>query len=170
MIRPRRDRAPRDLGLGRLSHSLGTSGDGAIVQWSAVVRDPPRPIDPFFHLHLGRPDVVADLIELPMVGYGPIAVQDARDRADGDRQIVLQKLIRRLQRRDLCQPQLLDQSIPDGLKEPLHPTLRLWRVSRDQLNRQLAHATSILKLTFSGVRRFEGLPGSDERARRGFRP
>jgi hypothetical protein len=163
-----------------------------------VVGDPHRSIDPFFHLHLGRLDVVADLIKLPVVGYGPIAAQDARGfeaetpvqvaargtgpmeigrlrRRDGkapvvDRQIVLQKLIRRLQRRDLCQPQLLDQSILDGLKEPLHPTLRLRRVSRGQLNRQLAHATSIRKLTFSGVRRFEDLPGSDARARRGFRP
>jgi hypothetical protein len=48
-----------------------------------------------------------------------------------DRQIVLQKLIRRLQRRNLCQPQLLDQSILDGLREPLHPTLRLGGVGRD---------------------------------------
>jgi hypothetical protein len=109
-----------------------------------VVGDPHRSIDPFFHLHLGRPDVVADLIELPVVGYGPIAAQDARGfeaetpvqvaargtvpmeigrlrRRDGntpvvDRQITLQKLIRRLQHRDRCQRQLLDQSILDGLK------------------------------------------------------
>jgi hypothetical protein len=57
MCRGRLDRTPRDVGLGGLSHSLGTSGDGLIVQWSAVVRDPHRPINPFFHLHMGRPDI-----------------------------------------------------------------------------------------------------------------
>ena len=55
MSQGRLDRTPRDLGLERLSHSLGTSGDGVIVQWSAVVRDPHRPIHPFLDYDVGRP-------------------------------------------------------------------------------------------------------------------
>ena len=59
-------------------HLDRSRGNGLIRERLAVVGDPHRSIDPFFHLHLGRPDVVADLIELPVVGYGPIAAQDAR--------------------------------------------------------------------------------------------
>ena len=56
----------------------GPRGNGLIRERLAVVGDPHRPIDPFFHLHLGRPDIVADLIELPVMGHGPIAAQDTR--------------------------------------------------------------------------------------------
>ena len=55
-----------------------------------------------------------------------------------DRQIALQKLIRRLQRGDVREPHLLDHPILKGLKEPLHPPLRLRRVGRDQFDPQLA--------------------------------
>ena len=69
MSRGRLDRTPRDLGLGRLSHSLGTSGDGVIVQWSAVVRDPHRPIHPLFDHDVGRSDIGSHLIELPVARH-----------------------------------------------------------------------------------------------------
>jgi len=51
MSRGRLDRTPRNLGLGRRSHSLGASGDGMIVQWLAVVHDPHRPIHPLVDHH-----------------------------------------------------------------------------------------------------------------------
>ena len=65
-----------------------------------------------------------------------------------DRQIALQKPIRLLQGRHPCQPQLFDQSILEGLKEPLHPSLRLGRVGRDQLDSQLGQRPSILTRGF----------------------
>lgn len=66
------DRTLRDVGLGKLSHSLGTSGDGVRVQWSAVVRDPYRPIHPLFDQDVGRSDMGAHLIELPVVRHRPV--------------------------------------------------------------------------------------------------
>ena len=36
-----------------------------IVESTAVVRAPPRPIDPVFHLHVGGPEMVVDLIAPP---------------------------------------------------------------------------------------------------------
>ena len=75
MSRGRLDRTPRDLGLGRRSHSLGTSRDGVIGQWSAVVRDPHRPIHSLFDHDVGRPDIGSHLIELPVVRHRPVAAQ-----------------------------------------------------------------------------------------------
>jgi len=54
------------------------------------------------------------------------------------RQIALQAPIRRLQGRAPCQPPRFDQSILDGLKEPLHPPLSRQRVGRDQRDPQFA--------------------------------
>ncbi len=107
-------------------------------------------------------DRVVNLIEAPLVRDGEILAQAAgcldaqapvqlAARGTGamqigglgwlngkalivDRQIARQKLIRRLERGDVCEPHLLDHPILKGLKEPLHPPLRLWGVGRDQLN------------------------------------
>ena len=78
MIRPRRDWASwwvNRLGLNRLH---GPSRDGVIDQRPARVCHPHRPIHPFLHLHMGRPDVGLYLIEVPVVRHRPVAAQDAR--------------------------------------------------------------------------------------------
>ena len=75
MRRGRFERTPRDLGLGRRSHALGTSGDGVIVQWPAIVGHPHRSIHPFFDEDVGRPDIGPHLIELPVVGHRPVTAQ-----------------------------------------------------------------------------------------------
>lgn len=72
MSRGRLDRTPRDLGLGRLSHSLGTSGDGVIVQWPAIVGDPHCPIHSVFDYDVGRSDIRPHLIEVPVVDHRPV--------------------------------------------------------------------------------------------------
>ena len=110
------------------------------VERSTVVGHPHRPIHPFLHLHMGRPDVGLYLIAVPVVRHRPVPAQAPgrleaqapvqfaarrtgpmqirgldREAPGVDRQIAVQKPIRRLQGRDPCQPQLLDQSILDGL-------------------------------------------------------
>jgi len=166
MSRGRLDRTPRDLGLGRLSHSLGASGEGVIVQWLAVGCDPHRPTHPLFDHDVGRSDIGSHRIELPVVRHRPVAAQapcglnaqapvqlaarrtgpmqiSGLRRRNGealivDRQIARQELIRRVQRGDAREPHLLDHPILKGLKEPLHPPLGLGGVGREQLDSQLA--------------------------------
>ena len=62
MVRPRRDQAPGVVDRSRLH---GTRRDDVIVERPAFVGDPHRPIDPFFHQHVGGPEGVVDLIEPP---------------------------------------------------------------------------------------------------------
>ena len=38
-----------------------------------LVRDPHGPIHTLFHEHVGCPDIGPHLIELPVVGYGPVS-------------------------------------------------------------------------------------------------
>jgi hypothetical protein len=113
-----------------------------------------------------RPDITPHLIELPVMGSRPVTAQasgrlKAQDavqllvcrtgvmlirslrRLNGkapivDRQIARQELIRRIQRGDIREPHLLDHPILNGVKEPLHPSLGLGGVGRDQLDSQLA--------------------------------
>ena len=162
MSRGRLDRMPRDLGLGRLSHSLGTSGDGVIVQWSAVVRAPHRPIHPLFDHDVGRSDIGSHLIERSVVRPRPVLAQAAgrleaqaavqlpvcrtgamqigglgwldRTALVVERQPLLQEAIRGLDRGDARSAQLFHQAILQWLEQPLHPPLRLRRVGRDQLD------------------------------------
>ena len=164
MSRGRLDRTPRDLSLGGRSHSLGTSGDGVIVQWAAVGRDPHRPIHPVFDYDVGRPDIGPHLIEAPVVGHRPVTAQapcglDTQDtvqtparwlqpmqigglgRLDReapivDRQPRLQEPIRGLDRGNARQSQLFHEAILHRLEQPLHPPLRLRGVGRDQLDPQ----------------------------------
>jgi hypothetical protein len=63
----------RRLRCCRASRACGDAGIGAHV---ALMHHAQRPIDPFFHDHLCCPHVGLDLIELPLVGHGPIAPQD----------------------------------------------------------------------------------------------
>ena len=108
-----------------------------------MVRHPHRPIHPFFDHDVGRPDIGPHLIEVPVVGHRPVTAQapgrlEAQDavqlaaRRTGamqigglrwlngeapivDRQIALQELIRRVQRGDVREPQLLDHPILKGV-------------------------------------------------------
>ncbi len=41
------------------------------VERATVVGHPHRPIHPFLHLHMGRPDVGLYLIEVPVVRHRP---------------------------------------------------------------------------------------------------
>ena len=47
--------------------------DGLIPERPAVVGHPHYPIHSVFDDDVGRPDIAPHLIELPMVGYGPIS-------------------------------------------------------------------------------------------------
>ena len=135
MIRPRRDRAPRSMNLLGLNRLHGPSRDLMKVKRATVVGHLHRPIHPFLHLHLGRPDVGLNLIEVPVVRHRPVRAQTsgrlkAQDavqisvRRTGamqigdlgllngeppvvDRQIVIQELIRRVQRGDVRETHLL---------------------------------------------------------------
>jgi hypothetical protein len=139
MRRGRLDWTPRDLDLGGRSHSLGTSENGVIAQWAAVVRDPHRPLHPFFDHDVGRPDIGPHLIAVSVVGprpgtthapcgceaQAPVEIAARRTGAmqiggpgwlNGeapmvDRQIALQKRIGRVRRRDIREPQLLEHPI-----------------------------------------------------------
>ena len=99
------------------------------VKRATVVDHLHRPIHPFRHLHMGRPDVDLYLIEVPVVRHRPVTAQTsgrlkAQDvvqlpvRWTGmmqigdlgllngeppvvDRQIAIQELIRRVQRGDV---------------------------------------------------------------------
>jgi hypothetical protein len=62
-LRPRRLAEPR--------------GNGLIRERLAVGDDLHHPIVPFFHLHLGRSDIVAELIELLTVRHRPITAEDS---------------------------------------------------------------------------------------------
>ena len=75
MIQPRRDRAPWWVNLLGLNRLHGPSRDGVIDQRPALVRHPHRPIHPFLHLHMGRPDVGLYLIEVPVVRHRPVTAQ-----------------------------------------------------------------------------------------------
>ena len=125
---------PAELRL-RYCRTYRTVGDQVIVEHVAPMREAQRSIDPFFYDHLCRPHGSLDLIEGSVVGDGPIAPQDARrlaaqdaiqfaasrprsmqisglGRPHGeapivDRQIAFQERIRRIQRGDLREPQLL---------------------------------------------------------------
>ena len=44
-------------------HARRTSGDRLKVERPPLVGDPHRPVHPFFHLHVRRPNRVVDLIE-----------------------------------------------------------------------------------------------------------
>lgn len=78
MCQFRFDGMPWGCGWGEGPHPDRSRGNGLIRERLAVVGDSHRSIDPLFHLHLGCPDVVADLIKLPVVGDGPITAQDVR--------------------------------------------------------------------------------------------
>ena len=54
-----------------------------IVPWSAVVRDPHRPIHPLFDHDVGRSDIGSHLIELPVVRHRPVTAQ-APGRLDAE--------------------------------------------------------------------------------------
>jgi hypothetical protein len=149
MIRPRRDRAPgwgHRLGRDRL---YGPRRDRVKVERPTLVRDPQGPLYALFHQHMGRPHIGPHLIEVPVVRHRPITAQassgfDAQalveiaarrtgamqigglGRRNGEapivaRQIARQELIRRRQRGNVREPQLLDHPILKGFKEPLHP-------------------------------------------------
>ena len=126
-----------------------------------LMRDPHGPIHERFHQHMGSPDRLVNLIGSPLIRIGEVLAQAAgrltaqdavqlpvcrtgampisglcrrhRNAPGVDRQIALQKPIRRLQSRAPCQPPLLDQSILHRLEQPLHPPLRLRGMDRDQL-------------------------------------
>jgi hypothetical protein len=132
----RRDRALWERDPGRRRHAQRTRDDGLVCERSALVSHPHRPIHPFFDHDVGRPDIGPHLIELPVMGHRPVTAQapcgleaqapvEIAARRTGsmqiggpgwlngeapivDRQIALQKLIGRVQRRDIGQPQLLD--------------------------------------------------------------
>ena len=108
------------------------------VERATVVGHPHRPIHPFLHLHMGRPDVGLYLIEVPVVRHRPVTAQTsgrlkAQDAVQlpvrrtgamqigdlgwlngealvADRQIAVQELIRRIQRGDVLEPHLLSGS------------------------------------------------------------
>ncbi|MGZ9131818.1 MAG: hypothetical protein ACXW35_04540 [Nitrospira sp.] len=85
MIRPRRDRTPRDLVFGRLRHRPVTAQAPCGLEAPALVQ-----------LSVREPGTV-------QIG----GLRGPHPKASVvDRQIALQKPIRRLQRRDLCEPQL----------------------------------------------------------------
>jgi hypothetical protein len=124
-----------------------------------LVHDPPGPIHMLFHQDVGSPDRLVNLIQSTLIGNrevlaqaaGRLEAQDAVQLPVGrtgtmqirglrgtyrktpvvDRQIAFQKLIRRLQRGNVREPHLLDHPILKGIKEPLHPPLRLGGVGRD---------------------------------------
>ena len=75
MIQPRLHWAPGRVNRSRLRRPNGTRRDDVIVERPPVVRDPRRPIQLFFHHHVGGPDIIMDLIEPPVVGHRPIAAQ-----------------------------------------------------------------------------------------------
>ena len=172
MVRPRRDRAPWSMHRLGLSRLHGPRRDRVKVERPALVRDPPRPVHRLFHQHTGGSDRLMTLIASPLLRDGEILAQAAGrleapapvhiaarragarqigdlgwlngDALIVDRQITLQKLIRRLQRGDVREPHLLDHPILNGLKAPLHPPLRLGRVGRDPLHPQFAQRPSTL--------------------------
>ena len=173
MIRCRLDRALREVDRWGISRAHRTRGDGLMVEPPALMGDASRPIPPFFHQYVGRPDIGLDLIELPVVRHGPIAAQDsgglqtqhaveisfgrnrpmqigALRRLHGKalvvpRQIGRQPAVRGLERRDPREPQLLAQPILAGGNQPLHPALGLRRVGVNHLDAHLREAP--LKLT-----------------------
>lgn len=84
MVRPRPDRAPEVMGRLDLHCPYGTNRDRVTAEWSTVVGNPHRLIDPFFYLQVGGPEVVVDLIEAPLLCEGEALAQtpgrlDAQD-------------------------------------------------------------------------------------------
>lgn len=57
----------------RSCRAFRTCSNEGIGEPLALMRDVQRPIDPFFYNHLCRPYVGLDLIEVSVVGDGPIA-------------------------------------------------------------------------------------------------
>ena len=162
MVRPRRDGLSSAGERFHRRGLHGPRRDRVHADRPTLVGNPQGSIHMLFHQHVGGPDRLVDLIEPALVRDGKILAQaagclEAQDavqlpvcrtgamqirRLRGlngeapvvDRQIAVQKPIRRLQGRDPCQAQLLDPSILNGLIEPLHPSLRLRGVGRDQLD------------------------------------
>ena len=121
----------------------------------ALVRDPHHPVPMLFHLHTWGSDRRMNLIESSLLRKGKTLAQ-AAGRLEAqcavqlpvhrtwaiqiddlgwlngevlilDRQIALQKLIRRVQRGDVREPHLLDRLTLKGVKEQFYPPLRLGR-------------------------------------------
>src|SRR5512139_717149 len=148
MIQPRCDRTPwaRRL-LGFRHEEDGPRWDRVKAERPALVCEPQRSIPSFFHLHVGSPNRVVNLIELSLIQDRQV-VAHAAGRLEAQtllkytacrlrsmqvsgvcrrhgkslvraRQIPLQKSIGL---RESCvprSPQLLDYAILEGLKEPL---------------------------------------------------
>ena len=72
MVRLRRDRAPEVVDRLDLRRLHGTSRDDVLVEGAAVVRDPHRAIDPFFHHDVSCSDIALPLVEVPVVRHGPV--------------------------------------------------------------------------------------------------
>ncbi len=127
-----------------------------------MVGDPPRPIEPLFHLHVRGPNRVVNLIELsfmrnrtvlpeaagsldaptpgqvadPWRGPMEIGLLGGRHRKPlvVARQIALQDPIGVLHGHDPRPSEFLDQPILQRLKQPFHPALGLRRVGCKQFH------------------------------------